>query len=245
MRKKLAYFGILSLVCFLYLLSLNQSLFGQTEGQSNSISSQASTLRTQRATLTRLERDVQSKEAEIERLYGNIENYQNQIEDLCPGFTEVNRCPSNVQARVADFREEQQVFDDWANELEGEIAELGDLGGINFIRLSEAREALQNEIRTRKLTDDFFDLRLNLEEADEVLDSIEEVYDRSLMGQYFQNKIAQLLNSRSFCSARSRCLNRGDAIPHEDIQRELFPRGPQRGGIRQLRYKRNTEEGDR
>ena len=62
------------------------------------------------------------------------------------------------------------------------------------------------------------------DDVDDILDGIEAVYDKSLLGAYLQDKIGQLLNSNVICRTIKRCRVREPSrISPEDIQKELFP----------------------
>ena len=89
----------------------------------------------------------------------------------------------------------------------------------------EEKKALELQVRLLNTTMKFQNLRLNVESIDDTLDDIERVYDQSVLGAYFQDKIGQLLNSQVFCkAARRRC---DDPNPYpinpEIIRNELFP----------------------
>ena len=89
-------------------------------------------------------------------------------------------------------------------------------------RREPERQALT--IDALKLQARFSELDDNLEDIDQVLDSVETIYDRTVLGAYMQDKIGQLLNSQVICTARKRCAIRDpEKIPPGVIQRELFP----------------------
>ena len=68
----------------------------------------------------------------------------------------------------------------------------------------------------------------DLGDIDKVLDEVERLYDRTVLGAYMQDKIGQLLNSQVICAARKRCAT-GDPerIDPQKIRDELFPTSTQ------------------
>ncbi len=94
----------------------------------------------------------------------------------------------------------------------------------NKVKTEVNIDLLRTKIKEQSVTMGFNELNQELNNVDHTLDEIEQVYDKSRLGAYFQDKMGQLLNSQVICQIRRRCWSKGkDPIPAKDIQKELFP----------------------
>ncbi len=78
-------------------------------------------------------------------------------------------------------------------------------------------KALETKIEIQSLDAQF-------EGADDKIDELERLYDRSQVGAYVQEKVSQLVNSLTICRAMRRCEVKDETpIDAKSIQEELFP----------------------
>lgn len=104
---------------------------------------------------------------------------------------------------------------------------------------------LRNQLKSLALNTEFYKLENQFDNIDDTLDEMELIYDKSLIGAYFQDKIGQLLNSQSICKSRKRCLEKKPVkIPAEYIRNELFPETKSRSSYYDKVNSRNNKNGN-
>lgn len=93
-------------------------------------------------------------------------------------------------------------------------AQTGDKSGNSS--LPEQLNELQNNVR---------DTQIEALETSAELDKIESKYDRQELGAYFADKLAQFMNSDSFCRAKNHCANpkTEDPVDPSFLYKEIFP----------------------
>ncbi len=120
----------------------------------------------------------------------------------------------------AELRREREYLSRLTGDIEGLDDRLTDTVPKDAME-TERQEAM---IEALALQAKVSELDADLGDIDKVLDEVERLYDRTVLGAYMQDKIGQLLNSQVICAARKRCAT-GDSerIDPKKIQDELFP----------------------
>ncbi len=141
--------------------------------------------------------------------------------------TRYNEARRRQRAIDRELRSRRSDLETLKRDIEGlQNLTVGDVyqdGGV-----TNARVIQEATIETLDLRQKLSELGDDLEDIDTVLDEVERIYDRTVLGAYMQDKIGQLLNSQVICTARKRCATRDpQKIDSDVIQKELFPTSTQ------------------
>ncbi len=135
-----------------------------------------------------------------------------------------NKARNEQIAIERNLREHRVVLDALSSGIEGiDDRVAGEIPQVHA-EVTNAQAIQDATIDALRLQVKVSDLDASLGNIDQVLDQVERIYDRTVLGAYMQDKIGQLLNSQVICAARKRCAV-GDPrkIPPSQIRDELFP----------------------
>lgn len=114
--------------------------------------------------------------------------------------------------RLSQLSQEVQEAQEY---LKGQNKEISPKDAPLAGNLAESRENIQEQ-------------QIEALETSAELDKIEAKYDKARLSAYFASKLAQFMNSNSFCKAKNHCSNRDTENPVDPdiLYQELFPEMP-------------------
>lgn len=157
-----------------------------------------------------------------------LEQEYTRLRVICPLAIRAS-CPAGTIGKIAGINKQ---INEAREKLDALNKQISDYPAKLQAEQAEAEQKAQSDLESLKrrvkyldLKDQYSELKHGSIEMNRKLDEIENYYDKTLMGAYFQDKIGQLLNSDVMCSAVKRCRPGGKMeIPAVQIKNELFPK---------------------
>ena len=189
-------------------------------------------------------RGLQENVAGLERSANNV---QSEINRFCGNLSEVGcaleldrqrrRGSAAERTRARRQREQlknlQRTRDNIKSNLDRvkkdyESAQAG-LDGLSRVsarsRQELSPEVLQAQFASLDVKSDLLELTGDIQDVDRVLDNVAEVYDKSVLGAYLQDKITQMLTGTQpdlICQASNRCRGSGKGPTAVQVRNALF-----------------------
>ena len=180
-----------------------------------------------------LERSVENRQSEINQLCGNLSETQCSLE-LDKQMRSSNRTTrkrareqhQNLRALQQTRNNIKSALDKVKKEYDSKSAGLRGLSRTYERSTGQlSPEVLQARLRGLDIKTDLLELTGDVQDIDTALDNIADVYDRSLLGAYFQDKITKLLTGTQpdlICRANSRCRSGGQGPSAVEVRNALF-----------------------
>ena len=152
--------------------------------------------------LERLRGDIQTINSDIEEFRANINTEQDRINRICSIFVDEETCFNSLEklthgdrARLRGWRNLRRQYRENLEAKERELANIQDNSIPSLERLSSP-EVIQAHVRSLDVQTNLLEATGNLQDAERALDHIANLYDKSLLGNYLQDKFTKLLTGR-------------------------------------------------